>query len=107
MKAYAKLSDASKWTQGAMARDKIGERCDTFDPDAVRWCVLGAMRECYIPNSGRDMDDEGMYHPPYVAAKKRLNDHLITLGHPYIIYWQDDAFREFDEVRSALIAADV
>ena len=37
------LSDASKWTQGAVARDKHGEEAHFNSPDAVCWCILGAI----------------------------------------------------------------
>jgi len=43
------LSDVSKWTQGAVARDASGNSCWEDDEEAVCWCFMGAIRYCY-PN---------------------------------------------------------
>jgi hypothetical protein len=47
MKAYELLSDSSKWTKGAGARDNDGIRCSPASPDAVCWCLFGAITRCY------------------------------------------------------------
>jgi hypothetical protein len=48
MKVRELLSDESKWTQGAVARDKYGMEIESVDsPDACCWCLGGALIKCY------------------------------------------------------------
>ena len=47
MKVSELLSDRSKWTQGASARDKHGDIVDPEDPVACKWCFIGALYYCY------------------------------------------------------------
>ena len=49
MKAHQLLSDRSKWTRGAFAKNERGETCDADSLDAASWCLLGALRRCYEP----------------------------------------------------------
>jgi len=51
MKVSELLSDRSKWTQGASARDKHGDICDPEDPAACKWCFVGALYHCYLEES--------------------------------------------------------
>ena len=51
MKVSELLSDRSKWTQGANARDKHGDIVDPEDPAACKWCFWAALKYCY-PNYG-------------------------------------------------------
>ena len=37
------LETPHAWTQGCMARDKRGNPIGQSDPDAVRWCLFGAL----------------------------------------------------------------
>lgn len=41
------LSDETRWTKGAGARDKDGHLCSTNDEAAVCWCLAGAINRCY------------------------------------------------------------
>ena len=36
------LSDGSRWTQKAFARDRSGQPTETTNPSACCWCLLGA-----------------------------------------------------------------
>ena len=40
------LSDKTKWTQRAMARDAEGKEAEPSHPDAVCFCALGAAERC-------------------------------------------------------------
>jgi hypothetical protein len=40
------LSDESKWTKGAFARDTEGKEVPAEDEKAVRWCLVGAAIKC-------------------------------------------------------------
>jgi len=53
MKVSELLSDRSKWTQGASARDKHDDIVDPEDPAACKWCFLGALYFCYTHNEGK------------------------------------------------------
>jgi len=42
MKVSDILCDESKWTKGALAKDKNGNKVDIHCPDAVCYCIMGA-----------------------------------------------------------------
>lgn len=52
MKVWELLSDESKWTIMADARDGQGRAIAADDSEAVQWCLLGALRRCYGPHDG-------------------------------------------------------
>lgn len=37
------ISEPTRWTQGALARDARGEQCFANVPRAVQWCAIGAL----------------------------------------------------------------
>ena len=39
------IESPDRWTRKAFARSKIGIECWSGDPDAVSWCVQGAINE--------------------------------------------------------------
>lgn len=41
------IADPEYWTQGAMARDRVGRDVDEVSPDAVCWCLGGAINNVY------------------------------------------------------------
>jgi hypothetical protein len=41
------LADPNRWTQHAPARDAEGACTLSFHPDAVKWCLSGALDHCY------------------------------------------------------------
>lgn len=47
MKVRELFSDESKWTQGADARNALGEKVMAEAEDAVCWCLFGAVQKCY------------------------------------------------------------
>ena len=54
LKALLKLLRAkSRWTQGAMAKNKLGVTVKPRSPNAVCWCLTGGMRKIAPRNSGR------------------------------------------------------
>lgn len=38
------LRDKACWTQGALARNSRGERCNPFSTEAQSWCLMGALQ---------------------------------------------------------------
>lgn len=51
MKIKELLSDESKWTKGAIARDKDGVQTWSGSPNAYQWCLVGAIHKCYSNSS--------------------------------------------------------
>ena len=47
MKIKELLSDSSKWTKRAMARDFNDLTCVAHCDIAIKWCLLGAIVKCY------------------------------------------------------------
>lgn len=47
MKVRELLSDKSKWTKRAYARNAKGEKIESWNPDAVCFCLKGAINRCY------------------------------------------------------------
>ena len=46
--AYKLLSDKERWTWGHFASTADGKRCQPYDREAVRWCLVGAiLRSAY------------------------------------------------------------
>lgn len=45
------FADASRWTQGEMARDEHGEGCDT--PDGACVCLVGGVQKLYDTSEKR------------------------------------------------------
>ncbi len=43
IQAWKKIEDPKHWTQGALARDSVGEHCSPYRPEAVCWCAQGAV----------------------------------------------------------------
>ena len=46
MNAKELIRDRDNWTQGTMARDKNGKGVLAYSPDAVCFCVTGALTRC-------------------------------------------------------------
>jgi hypothetical protein len=41
--ALALIANEANWTRGSLARTRDGTRCGWCDPDAARYCALGAL----------------------------------------------------------------
>jgi hypothetical protein len=93
MKVKDLLADASKWTRGASARDRSGKQCSIYSPDAVRYCLLGALLAAY--------DGEQL-----AAAVDAVRQAIGDEGQMSIESWNDDHGRTFDEVRRVIELAD-
>lgn len=94
MKAWELLDSPEKWCQNALALDAGGHIVlDCQSPRAVRWCAVGALLRCY-----------GDRTTEYGAARLKLYD---IIGEEIISSWNNAPARTFEEVRNALIAADV
>jgi hypothetical protein len=46
------LSVPGQWTKRQAARDKDGNMTGPHSPDAVCWCLIGALAKCKVPTYG-------------------------------------------------------
>jgi hypothetical protein len=90
------LTDASKWTQFADARDAEGKVCDVYSDRAVSFCLWGALERAYSENE-------------LVAATERIGEAIGTraAGMVSVRAWNDDKRRTFEEVREVVEKAGV
>jgi hypothetical protein len=51
------ISDETKWTRGAMARNAFGHSCSAWDQEAVRFCAVGAIYRAAFDILGESLDN--------------------------------------------------
>lgn len=71
--ARAKIAEPGTWTQGAMARNAEHQGCYPESPDAVCFCMMGAV--CAVDDCPPDSVSCG---PAASTALTRLSDVLFT-----------------------------
>ena len=94
MKVRDLLTDETKWTKGAFARDKEGKVIGSGSPLACCWCLSGAAFHCVGDDS-----DESAY-----AILARIRERV---GHASVAAWNDDPKRTFAEVRALVEELDI
>lgn len=89
------LSNPERWTKGAFAKDRRGQRVPSGDPKAVCYCAAGALKRCagngvlwvvatsYLVRAAR----RGNYSPANVWY---YNDHPRRT-HAQVMRWFDRA----------------
>lgn len=90
MKVKNLLSNPDKWTQGEFARTHNGFGVSYSHPDAVRWCLLGAIDVCYPPN------ERGNIY-------KRLRDNVETS----LVGFNDNKNTTFEDVKNLVTELDI
>mgnify|MGYP001559165452 CR=1 FL=1 len=97
MKILELLDGPEKWTQGAFARDRRGEDVDSDRPEAVCWCLSGAITKCHLDSlrSAAEIDN------------KLRNTCEALYGTSNYVDWQDRPDTTFEQVRALLVLADV
>ena len=82
------LSDESKWTRHFYARDSKGQCVNPEEPEAVSWCLVGALTKCY----GRE--------PPFTSFKYQKVRNLIKAisNHQVIAYNDSHTYEEIMEI---------
>lgn len=78
MKVQELLSDRTKWTQNSFARDELDESAPLNSPDAVCWCLVGALIKCYGGEQATKLQER-------ISAHLKINSVLV---------WNDDATYE-------------
>ena len=96
MKVLELLSDESKWTKGAAARDVSGKDVASRSRAAVSWCLLGAVHKCYSTSEKAD------------RAACALREAVEALyGFYSLVLWQDRPYVTFEHIQQVLQRADV
>lgn len=68
------LSDKTKWTQHYLAKDSKGEPTDPQGPNAVCWCLGGAIAKLYVKDSHIIIDKINLYLKGINAIYSSLED---------------------------------
>lgn len=89
MKVHELLDAPEKWTQAAYAKNAQGERVEYCEPEAVCWCLEGAMMRCY----GAD----------FIKKLATVETHLSS----EITHWNDQPSRTFEQVRAIALELDI
>lgn len=97
MKLHELLSDPSRWTKGATARNSIGNIVSSYDPTAVCFCLIGAIFRIYP-------DDYPNAFNERVAIHKQLEGRLSNHD---IVGWNDAPERTHEEVLALLKELDI
>ena len=90
MKVRELLSSREKWTQGESSRDSFGNPVDINSPNAVCWCLSGALYKCYRASK--------------VAF---LMPRVQNLFQVHVIDWNDDPRTRFEDVKALVDRLDI
>lgn len=85
------LISEDKWTKGAGARSINQQIVATNSPNAVCWCIFGALDRCY-PNYNN-------WLRVYVRINKELGKDMMA--------WNDEPERTFEDVRHLVEKLDI
>ena len=96
MKISELLSDPARHCKGAYARDAKGQACRSDSPNAVAWCLNGAINCCY---SGKNQRLEVYWN--LIATLKRL------FGYELLSVFNDCCATTPEDVKKLTLEADV
>jgi hypothetical protein len=91
MKVSEFLSDRSRWTQHATARDASGDITHPDSPNAVCFCLLGAIYKSTDSAIER------------ILTIKKIENHVKE----FTGLWNDAPGRQFEEVKALLVELDL
>lgn len=100
MKIRELLTDESKWTKGAAARDASGEPVLCNDPSAVAWSLDGALEALY----GDWID---LFSPAKPIRYAILRHAGLKEGSDHVSEWNDHKKRKFSEVKALIEEMDI
>ena len=86
------LDTPDKWTKGDFAINIYGDSAEIHAPEAVAWCVLGAMEKCYSHDRAKFEDFEMIL---ILVIEKKY-------GMTSIVQWQDEPTTTFKMVHELL-----
>jgi hypothetical protein len=90
MKIQDILTDESKWTTRAGARNAIGHEVSVMSDDAVCWCLYGAISKA------------GLWNSPVTALLSKTIDERFNT---FVSTWNDSV--TFPEVRALIEELDI
>lgn len=96
MKIKELLNSPEKWTQSAYAKDAVGDSCSSTEPQAVCWCLLGAIHRCYP----EPKESDKVWRK--ILAAITLESHFVSISS-----FNDNEETTFEQVRDILEMADV
>ena len=89
------LSSPDKWTQNAFARDAYAVSLNACNPDAVCWCLSGAILTTY-----EDEDIEEVWCKLTEVIRRRS-------GHRDVVGFNDSHQTTFKEIRAVIEEANI
>ena len=105
MKAHELLSSPETWCQESPAKDLHGDKLQAFDPQAVKWCALGAVQKLYRSSQWEETMDRLLralsVSEPGLAQMTKSDKACCLME------WNDDRRTTFQEIRSTLLSADI
>jgi hypothetical protein len=93
MKVYQLLGNAKSWVKGYFGRNEEGDCVNPHSYQAVCWCVVGAIRKCYLD--------------PYNSVLVKLAEHLKQQGWESIPEWNDSETTKHEDVIKVLKELDI
>ena len=105
MKAHELLTSPETWCQESPAEDPQGKKLHAFEPQAVKWCALGAIQRTYPPIQWAPAMDRllrALSVSENGLAQMTSSDKACCL-----MEWNDDRQTSFQEIREILLEADV
>jgi hypothetical protein len=105
MKTLDLLDSPETWCQEAPGKDAQGNKVSAFDPRAVKWCALGAIQKIYHPSRWEEKMDRLLR--ALSVSEAAIVELTKTDKACYLMEWNDEAGRSFDDVREVLDAADI
>lgn len=95
-RARALIAQPETWTQNAYARDSDGTPIVSNSPDAVCWCLTGAIYRVITPGSY-------LGNPDYLAATDALSDALPAhVTSEDLTVWNDTPRRTHQQILNLL-----
>ena len=70
------LRDPKHWTTGACARDVNGYATESAGPDAVCWCLMGALYKCRLTIEARWSAEAKLN----AAVRERKSNHYVNFN---------------------------
>jgi len=95
MKIQELLTDESKWCKGAVSRTTSEVSLSADHPDAVSWCLLGAIVKCYPATTTQ------------YQIRCRLLEHLGLTAEDTLVGFNDRASTTFNDILDLCKKVDV
>ena len=96
MKVIELLSDESKWTRNAFARNIHGDVVVPEDSDACCWSIFGAILKCY-----------GYYTENNKSQLIISNSVRKEVKHINLQSWNDNKSTTFSHIRDVIVKLDI